>query len=409
MSVNEVNEGISRLECNKACGLDGVSAEHLKHYSSRVTPLLAMCITGFMVHVFLPESMISVVLIRIIKDKKAKISSIDNYRPVAIASVVSMAYAKKKDGSLRICLDPKLLNQALKRPHHHIPTLEELNHKFTGARYFSKLDAKAGYWGVQLHNDSQLLTTFQFPYGRYAFKRLPFGLSAYQDIFQSRMDMILEQCDGAEGIADDVVVYGATEDEHDKNLHQLMNVAMRNGLVFNSSKCLIKERSVSFFGLIHGIDDIKPDPDRIRDIQDIPPPRDKKELQQLLGLMTFLSPFIRNLSEKASMLRDLLKEDGMFMWELHHQSCFDGLKHLVATRSCLQYFNVAKTPILQTDASLLGLGVALLQENESGVVQPVAYASKSLSGAEKRYACIERELLLARRGSIHTSTDANSQ
>ena len=89
LSVNEVNEGISRLECNKACGLDGVSAKHLKHCSSRVTPLLAMCITGFMVHGFLPESMMSVVLIPIIKDKKAKISSIDNYRPVAIASVVS--------------------------------------------------------------------------------------------------------------------------------------------------------------------------------------------------------------------------------------------------------------------------------------------------------------------------------
>ena len=77
-------------QCNKACGLDGVSAEHLKHCSIRVTPLLAMCITGFMVHdFFLPESMMSVVLIPIIKDTKAKISSIDKYRPVAIASVVS--------------------------------------------------------------------------------------------------------------------------------------------------------------------------------------------------------------------------------------------------------------------------------------------------------------------------------
>ena len=83
--------------------------------------------------------------------------------------VSSLAYAKKKDGSLRICLDPKFLNQPLKRPHHNIPTLEELNHKFTGARYFSKLDAKAGYWGVQLYKDSQLLTTFQSPYGRCAY------------------------------------------------------------------------------------------------------------------------------------------------------------------------------------------------------------------------------------------------
>ena len=93
------------------------------------------------------------------------------------------------------------------------------------------------------------------------------------------------------------------------------------------------------------------------------------------------------------MLRYLLKEDSMFMWELHHQSCFDGLKHIATTRSCLQYFDVAKTPILQTDASLLGFGAALLQDNEYGVVQPVGCASESLSGAEKRYACIERELL----------------
>ena len=80
MSVNGVNECISRMECNKACGLDGISAEHLKHCSSRVTPLLAMCNTGFMMHVFfLPESIMSVVLFPIIKDKKAKISSIDNH------------------------------------------------------------------------------------------------------------------------------------------------------------------------------------------------------------------------------------------------------------------------------------------------------------------------------------------
>ena len=106
-----------------------------------------------------------------------------------------------------------------------------------------------------------------------------------------------------------------------------MNVATGNGVVFNSSKCIIKERSVSFFGLIYGIDGIKPDPERIRDIQDMPPPRDKKELLQFLGLMTILSPFIQNLAEKASILRNLLKEYIMFMSELHHQCCFDGLKH----------------------------------------------------------------------------------
>ena len=90
--------------------------------------------------------------------------------------VSSITYVQKVDGSLRICLDPKDLNDALKRGQHHIPTVEELTHKFTGSTVFSKLDAKSGYWTIQLESESQLLTTFNSPFGRFRFKRLPFGL-----------------------------------------------------------------------------------------------------------------------------------------------------------------------------------------------------------------------------------------
>ena len=99
---------------------------------------------------------------------------------------------------------------------------------FQGARYFSKLDAKAGYWSVELEEESQQLTTFWTPFGRYYFKRLPFGL-------------ILEKCPGTIGIADDIAVFGKTEREHDENLINLMNEAGKHGLVFNSSKCAIKQ------------------------------------------------------------------------------------------------------------------------------------------------------------------------
>ena len=94
----------------------------------------------------------------------------------------SLAYSVKKDGSLRICIDPQKLNAALKRRPHKIPTLEEINPKFTGSSVFSKMDAKAGYWSVHLDEPSQLLTTFQTPFGRYCWKRLPFGLRVSQDI-----------------------------------------------------------------------------------------------------------------------------------------------------------------------------------------------------------------------------------
>ena len=99
--------------------------------------------------------------------------------------VSSLAYSHKKDGSLRICLDPRHLNTALRRPHHATPTIEEITHHFTGVKIFSELDAKAGYWFIHLDTESQLLTTFQSHYGRYCFQRLPFALSVSQDIFQN--------------------------------------------------------------------------------------------------------------------------------------------------------------------------------------------------------------------------------
>ena len=124
------------------------------------------------------------------------------------AWVSSLTYPRKSNGELRICLDPKDLNKNIMRTFHKTPTVEEVTHKFHGSKVFSKLDVKNGYWGIKLYAESQLLTTFNTPFSRYCFMRMPFGLIMSQDVFQQRMDMILEQCSGTIGIADDVVVYG---------------------------------------------------------------------------------------------------------------------------------------------------------------------------------------------------------
>ena len=116
----------------------------------------------------------------------------------------SIVCSTKRDGSLRICLDPKKLNESIKRCPHKTPTLEEINPALIGAKYFSKLDAKAGYWSVPLEEQSQLLTTFRTPMGRYCYQRLPFGVCISQDIFQQRMDEILGSLEGCVGIADDM-------------------------------------------------------------------------------------------------------------------------------------------------------------------------------------------------------------
>ena len=164
--------------------------------------------------------------------------------------VNSLAYSRKQNGNLRICLDPKDLNKAIKRCHYHTPTLEEITHQFAESQHFSKLDAKNGYWFVKLDAESQLLTTFNSPFGRFCFQRMPFGLVMSQDVFQQRMDQILEKCPQTIGIADDIAVYGNTKTEHDKHLHSLMKLARDNGLVFNSEKCAIGQKRIHFFGMV---------------------------------------------------------------------------------------------------------------------------------------------------------------
>ena len=119
----------------------------------------------------------------------------------------SLAYSTKRDGLIRMCINPQRLNAAVRRCPHQIPTLEEINPELAKAKVFSKLDAKAGYWSVRLNEDSQLLTTFLTPFCRFCWRKLPFGLNVSQDIFQAKMDQIVEGLNGVTGIGDDVCVY----------------------------------------------------------------------------------------------------------------------------------------------------------------------------------------------------------
>jgi hypothetical protein len=303
--------------------------------------------------------------------------------------VSSLAYTQKPNGRWRICLDPKDLNKAIKRTHHHTPTLEEITHQFAGSTVFSKVDARHGYWSVQLDEESSFLTTFNSPgFGRYRFKRLPFGLCVSQDIFQHRMDQILEKCPGTIGIADDIAVFGVTDDEHDRNLCQLMNVARDEGLVFNFDKCEIKKNSISFFGLIYDKDGARPNPKRIEAINAINAPQSPKELQEFLGIATYMAPFIPQLSTLTATLRELLKKDVIYEWTSSHQITFEEVKKMMAKEVTLAYFDVNKPSVLAIDASLKGVGAALTQEG-----RVIAFASKSLTETEQRYANIEREML----------------
>ena len=302
--------------------------------------------------------------------------------------VSALAFSRKQNGKLRICLDPKDLNRATKRTYHKTPTLEEITHKFSGAKVFSKLDARHGYWSIVLDEESSLYTTFNTPFGRYKFLRLPFGLRVSQDIFQEKMDMILEECPGTLGIADDVAVYGKNGEDHDKNLHNLMKVARKYGLIFNLDKCEIKQQRIKFFGCYYDAEGVHPDPEKVEEIHRLTTPTSTVELQQFLGIVQYMAPFIPKLSDHTDCLRALTRKDSEWIWTESHEAAFKHVKSLICSECILTYFNPAEKSVIQVDASMKGIGAALMQNGHV-----IAYASKALTDAERRYANIERELL----------------
>ena len=302
--------------------------------------------------------------------------------------VSSLAYSHKANGKLWICLDPKDLNATIKRDHYETPTVEEITHELAGSRKFTKLDGTSSYLCIVLDYESSLLTTFNTPWGRYRFIRLPFGLACSQDIFQRMMDQILERCEGVIRIADDVVVHGKDDEEHDRRLHNLMRVTREHGLVFNREKCDVKTTSVTFFGTVYNKNGAHPDPKKVEAIHKMPPPEEPQELQKFLGMTTYLSPFIPSLSTFTASLRELLWKDSEFTWNDSYQEAFDAVKQMVCKDTTLRYFDSRKPIVIQVDASQKGLGAALLQDGH-----PVAFTSKALTPTEQWYANIECEML----------------
>jgi hypothetical protein len=262
--------------------------------------------------------------------------------------VNSLVCVTKSDGSIRLCLDPKDLNRAIKRPHHFTPTLDDVLSKLNGATCFSIIDARSGYWNIKLDQQSSLYTTFNSPYGRYRFLRLPFGLVCAQDIFQRKVDETFSGLAGVTGIADDIIVYGYKSDhsDHDENLHAVMQRAHETGLKFNIEKCQIRCESIPFFGHVVGADGLRPDQKKVEAIRSMDPSNNVADLRTFLGMVQFLSRFVPDLATFAADLWALTKTTSP-----EHDIAVDRIKNAITSPKSLQYFNSSEPVTIQVDAS----------------------------------------------------------
>lgn len=301
--------------------------------------------------------------------------------------VSSIVVVEKPNKSLRVCLDPRNLNRAVKRSHFQLPTLEEISSSLSGAMYFSKCDAKNGFWMIKLNDKSSKLCTFSTPFGRYRFLRLPFGINCAPEIFHNEMYKIFKM-EGVEVYIDDLLIWGRTKQEHDDRLQEVLRRAAENTVKFNKEKCVFGVKEITFLGHKFSSDGIRPDENRVKAIKEIPTPCDKKELERFLGVTNYLARFIPRYSETAAPLRELLGRNVDFDWQQVHENSFKCLKSMISSAPVLKYYSPNEPVTVSVDASSRGLGACLMQGG-----RPVAYAARTLTPTEMRWAQIEKELL----------------
>ncbi|XP_062407384.1 uncharacterized protein K02A2.6-like [Sardina pilchardus] len=277
---------------------------------------------------------------------------------------------------------------AIKRQHFSIPTPEEVLYRLSGKSIFTILDEKDGYWQVRLDKPSSMLCTFSTPWGRFRFKRLPFGIKSASEVFQQKNCETFEHIDGVHIIADDMIIAAASEEEHDAILRKVMEVAQAANIKFNKEKIQYKVDSVRYMGHVVTSNGVKPDESKVLAIKNMPQPEDKKGLQRLLGMTRYLCQYIPNEAMITSPLRQLLRKDAAWHWNHEHTAALDKLKHALMQAPVLRFYDQTKPLTIQCDASKDGLGACLLQDG-----RPLSYASRALTESEKNYAQIEKELL----------------
>ena len=302
--------------------------------------------------------------------------------------VSQIVLAHKKSGEIRVCLDPHELNKAIQREHYTLPILEDVLHDLRKFTVFSKADLSSGYWHVKLDDESSYLTTFQTCFGRYRYTRLPFGINGASEYFQKRLLSALEGVHGIACIADDVIIHGATKEEHDQHLHAFLTRCRSVGIKLNPEKLDIGVESVTFMGHRISSNGIHPDPEKISAITKMKAPEDIAQLRRFIGMINYLAKFLPHLTTKIHPLQNLLKKDTPWTWSSSQEEAFEAVKEALSGAPVLAYYDPNKSLTLENDACEYGLGSALIQDN-----RPIAFASRSLSDAEKKYAQIEKEML----------------
>jgi hypothetical protein len=270
---------------------------------------------------------------------------------------------KKKDGTIRFCVDLRFVNDITIKDKFPIPSIEQTRDYLNGAKYFSTLDFISGYWQIPIREKDRHKTAFTTQNGHYQFKRMAFGFTNAPPTFQRIMTKILRKVIGKFALVylDDVIIFSKTEDEHLMHIGIVFGLIHKSGMKLKLAKCCFFQLSVLYLGQIMSEKGSSTDPKKIEAVKNFPIPENKKQVKSALGFFGYYRKYIRNFGTIAHPLTEITKQNKDFVWSQEQENTFNILKKKLTTAPILAHPYFSEEFIVQTNASGFGVGVVLGQ------------------------------------------------
>ncbi|KAL0551539.1 hypothetical protein IC582_010628 [Cucumis melo] len=298
-------------------------------------------------------------------------------------------FVKKKDGSMRLCIDYRELNKVTVKNRYPLPRIDDLFDQLQGATVFSKIDLRSGYHQLRIKDEDIPKTAFRSRYGHYEFIVMSFGLTNAPAVFMDLMNRVFREFLDTFVIVfiDDILIYSKTEAEHEEHLRMVLQTLRDNKLYAKFSKCEFWLKQVSFLGHVVSKAGVSVDPAKIEAVTGWTRPSTVSEVRSFLGLAGYYRRFVENFSRIATPLTQLTRKGAPFVWSKACEDSFQTLKQKLVTAPVLTVPDGSGSFVIYSDASKKGLGCVLMQQGKV-----VAYASRQLKSHEQNYPTHDLEL-----------------
>ena len=300
----------------------------------------------------------------------------------------------KKDGSIRLCGDYKTtLNKALLCESYPLPKIDEIFAAINDGKHFSVLDLSNAYLQLVMDDFSQQLLTINTHKGLFAVARCMYGVSSAAGLWQKFMEQVLQGLKGVKVILDDMLIFGATVQEHNENLRAVLQRLKDAGLRLNKRKCKFLANEIEYCGHVINAEGLHKSSKKVEAMVKCPPPENVTQVRAFLGLVNYYHKFLPNLSSVLHPIHQLLKNKTTWAWTEECKKAFTKVKEMIVSEKVLTHYNPSLPIKLACDASAYGLGAVLSHSFSDGSERPISFVSRTLTRSEKNYSQIDKEAL----------------